>query len=426
MISMKRKCGIVCSKFVLTIILFSATVANAASSYIVTNGNDSGDGTLRNALGSDASVIVIDSSVSTISIESTLEYTSLNPLMILGSGQTVFGEDSNNTLLAITNGADITISNLNFTVDEDFSVDNQGGGKGIFVNVTEDREGIVNVSLRNVKISNVGQHGIHVLDCNVTDCGAGGGGEGSGSDASISVNLVNVTVDNVGNGSFDSDGVRIDDRGEGDIVFNATDSTFTNIGADGVELDEGGAGDVIVKVRNSVFEFNGAYCDGVDVDEPADETCVEDDDGELVLDLDDGFDIDEAGEGSIFGQIKNSTISNNLDEGLDFDEEDEGGINIDITKVDASTNGDEGIKASEENNGNVTIQLRAVTTIDNGDDGIQLEQDHNGDIDVMVNATTSILNKKNGLKVSQDGSGEGSLKVRGSNIDSIKSNVDEI
>ncbi len=426
MLSIKRKCCAISFALIFSSALFSSTVVTAASSYIVTSGGDSGYGTLRDALNSKASVIVIDDAVESISISSTLQYTDSNPLMILGSGQTVFGEDSEKTLLEITDGADLTISNLIFTVDADFSVDNQGGGKGIFVNVPEDREGIVNLSLSNVEVSNVGKHGIHVLDCDAVACGAGGGGNGDGSPASIFVKLVNVIVNNVGNGSFDSDGVRIDDRGEGDIVFNAVDSTFINIGADGVELDEGDAGDVIVNVRNSTFEFNGSYCYGVDIDNPADQTCVEDDDGELVLDLDDGFDIDEAGEGSIRGQIKNSLFNSNLDEGLDFDEEDEGGINIDLIKINASFNGDEGIKVSEEDEGDVAAHLRVVTTTDNGDDGIQLEQAHEGDINVTVNASTSINNEKTGLKVSQDGDGAGSLKVRGSNIDEIKSDVDEI
>ncbi len=426
----KNKWGFLYSTLILTSILFNSTTINAASSYVVDHGGDAGVGTLRDALDSDATVIVIDPSVASIAIESTLVYEGFNPLMIIGSGQTVYGdlEDPLDTLLEVTNGADLSISNLNFTVDTDtdYSADFQGGGKGIFVKVPDDREGTVNLALTHVSVSNVGLHGVHVLDCDVIACGAGGGGAGDGSPASINVSLVNVTVDNVGNGGFDSDGVRVDDRGEGDIIFNAVDSTFINVGADGVELDEGDAGDVIVNVRNSVFENNGAYCFGVDVDEPADPTCVEDDEGELVLDLDDGFDIDEAGEGSISGQITNSLVNDNFDEGLDIDEEDAGDIHLDLGKIMASNNGDEGIKASEEGEGDVTLKLSKVTTMDNDDDGIQLEQEGAGDINVKVNATTSLYNKKVGLKVSQDGTGDGSLKVRGSDIDSIKSDVEEI
>ena len=427
--SMKRKWGVISFTLLLTIVLLNSTVVKSASSYEVTSSDDSGAGTLREALSSGATVISIHESVSIININDTLKYQSTDPLTIIGSGQTVDGNELEDTLLEITNGADLTISNLDFTVNGGYNVlTKQGGGKGIFVNVPANRVGIVNLWLTNVVVSNVGLHGIHVLDCDAVDCGAGSGGEGNGSQASIHVNLRNVTVDNVGNGGFDSDGVRIDDRGKGDIIFNAVGSTFNNIGADGIELDEGGNGDVVVNVRNSVFEFNGAYCDGIDpkAENPADPTCVEDDDGELVLDLDDGFDIDEAGEGSVTGQIKNILISHNLDEGIDIDEEGEGGINIDLVRVEASDNVDEGIKLSEEGNGDVVAHLRRVTTVNNGDDGIQIEQDHEGDIIVTVNSTTSMDNMKKGLKVSQDGSGGGSLKVRGPNIDSIKTNLDEI
>jgi hypothetical protein len=155
------------------------------------------------------------------------------------------------------------------------------------------------------------------------------------------------------------------------------------VGADGVELDEGDDGDVIVEVRNSIFEFNGGYCFPVDPEDenPADPTCVEDDDGKLVLDLDDGFDIDEAGNGSLVGSIRNIWISDNLDEGLDFDEEGDDGINIELVGIEAWGNGDEGIKLSEEDGG----------------DGIQIEQDNAGDINVTVYGTITIDNAKNCL-----------------------------
>ena len=426
MISIIKKCSAISSALILSIILFSSTTVNAAHSYLVTSSDDSGEGSLRDALVSNASIIVIDASVSTISINSTLEYSDSKPLTILGSGQTVFGKNSGSTLLEITKGADLTISNLIFTVNESFSITNQGGGKGIFVNVPEYREGIVNLSLNNVVVSNVGQHGIHVLDCDTVACGAGEGGEGNGSNASIFVNLFNVMINNVGYGSFDSDGVRIDDRSEGDIIFNATNSTFMNIGADGVELDEGGAGDVIINIRNSIFAFNGGYCAGIDVHDPVDQSCVEHDNGKLVLDFDDGVDIDEASEGSIMGQVINSIVSNNFDEGIDFDESGVGDINIDLVKINASSNVDEGTKMSEEDQGNVLVYLYAVTTTNNRDDGIQLEQLNEGEINVMVNSITSIDNSKKGLEVNQNHDGGGCLKIRESNIDEIKSDVKEI
>jgi hypothetical protein len=427
MISMKRRTVAANAALVLSSILFSSTAALAAPAYEVINGDDDGAGSLRDALGSGATVIVIDDSVSAIDIDNTLIYDDEAALKIVGSGQTVLGGDF--TLLAITEGADLTISDLDFEGPGGYDVENQGGGKGIFVDVPDDREGVVSLNLTNVSVSHVGKHGVHVSDCDLAVCGAGGGGGGDGSPASIYARLANVTIDGVGNGGFDADGMRIDDRGDGDILFIAVDSVFVNVGADGVELDEGNDGDVIVEVRNSVFEFNGGYCFPVDPDDPpyADPTCVEDDDGELVLDLDDGFDIDEAGNGSLLGSIRNIWISNNLDEGLDFDEEGDDGINIELVGIEAWGNGDEGVKLSEEDGGDVTARLRSLTVAGNGDDGIQIEQDHAGDINVTVNGTITMDNAKNGLKVVQDGPGGGSLKVRGSDIsDGIDSDVPEI
>ena len=427
MIFMKRKWGITNSVFVLTSILFISPVANAAA-YTVTTNADSGPGSLRAALLSGATLVNIPASVSDIVINSTLSYGNRAPLKIVGSGQTIDGNGGGNTLLNITDGADLTITNLNFTDGGGYDVNNQGGGEGIFIDVSDNNQiGIVNLSLSNVAVTGVGLHGIFVNDCDLLVCGAGGGGGGDGSKVSIHVALTNVTVDDAGNGGFDADGVRINDRNDGDIVFNAVDSTFTNIGADGVELDEGDDGDVVINVRNSVFDNNGGYCVGVPPQFPDDTGCVEDDDGDLVLDLDDGFDIDEAGNGSLSGQVKNVEINDNLDEGLDFDEEGEGSINIDLVSVTAIGNGDEGIKISEENDGDVTANLRTVTVVASGDDGIQIEQDNAGEINVTVNATNTMDNAKKGLKVGQDGSGGGSLKVRGSNIsDGIASDVPEI
>ena len=118
-------------------------------------------------------------------------------------------------ILQITNGADLTISNLSF---------DGGGGKGIFVNVPDTREGVVSVRLSDVSVSGVGNHGVYVSDCTLgDDCGGGG----DGSPASIHVHLTNVLIDGVGNGKADADGVRVDDRNDGDISLSVTNSTFT-------------------------------------------------------------------------------------------------------------------------------------------------------------------------------------------------------
>lgn len=400
------------------ILMPSLTMAAPAAK--VTNGNDYGPGSLRSALESGATKIVIKGSVNTIKVTKTLKYTGTLPLKISGSGQIIDGTMLSNNLapiLEVTQGADLEISNLSFDGGGGYDIFNQGGGKGIFVDVPVTRTGVVNVKLNNVSVTGVGNHGVHVSDCTLgDDCGGGGGGAGDGSPASIYVQLTNVLIDGAGFGKADADGVRIDDRNDGDISFSATNSTFVNVGADGVELDEGNNGNVYLDVRNSTFDRNGEFCAAIDPpvkDGPCDD--------EGVPDVDDGFDVDEAGPGSIFGKIRNVYVTDNFDEGLDFDEEDEGGFELQLINVLAEGNTDEGIKISEENDGDVLATLRSITSQLNN--GAEIEEDDSGDVRVTV--TGSMIHEE--LTVSEDGSGEGTLKVRGSSIDALDlKNVDEI
>ena len=408
--------------------------AHAAAPYMVTNGHDLGKGSLREALGSGASKIIIDSSVSVINIESTLTYNGTAPLVIKGSGQTIDGGGNGNTLLAVTSGADLAVSNLTFTDGAFYGQRWQGGGEGILIEVPLTRTGIVQLKLTGVKVTGVGDHGVHVLDCNLANCGSGGGGAGDGSPASIEVELKNVRISRVGYGYFDADGLRVDERGDGSITLRAVRSRFNNVGADGVELDEGGAGDVVLALNKVRFTRNGAYCDGLpeelpgDADsplaDPRDTGCY--DDGEI--DLDDGFDVDEAGEGSIVGRISNALVSGNFDEGLDFDEEGDGGFDLDLANIRAYRNFDEGIKLSAEDRGDLVARLSRVLVTDSDDDGVQIELDGNGIVDVAVVASVISENAKKDLKVEQSQDApKGMLKVRRSRIAVIDTdNVNEI
>lgn len=420
---MKKHSGQFARSIIFASLALGAASTSASPTYKVTNGQDFGPGSLRAGLESGARKIAISHSVSTINIEDTLTYAETGPLEIRGSGQTIDGGGYGATLLEISNGANLSISNLSFTDGGNFKL-GDGGGEGILLKVPTSRTGTVHLKLSDVTVSGVGDIGVHVLDCDIADCGNGNGGGGDGSPASVNVSLSRVKIDNVGQGSFDADGLRVDERGAGDIVFRASNSSFTNIGADGVELDEGDAGDVKLSVRKVEFSDNGAYCAGVDIDNPQDALCVED--GEL--DLDDGFDVDEAGEGSIVGRITNVMVKDNLDEGLDFDEAGDGGFDITLINVRAFNNEDEGIKLSAEDNGDLKARLHRVVVTDSGDDGVQIEQDGDGVITVNVTASVISDNKKHGLKVEQTlEQPMGALKIRGSNIGDVSTeNVDEI
>lgn len=397
---------------------FTANASALAGRYgYVSNGNNDGQGSLRFALESGAKVIKISPKVSNVVLSEGLQYSRDGRLDIIGSGQTIDGSAlrSNDNILTISNGANLYVSNLSFvgglqSINDDPLT--PVGGKGIYLHIPIERTGRVKVNLNNVSVLRVGNHGVHVSDCSLgDDCGGGSGGAGDGSPASISVILNDVLINGVGFGKADADGVRIDDRAAGDIYFAANNSTFTNIGADGIELDEGGNGSVIADVRNSVFNNNGEYCNLISRFEAG--PC--DDDGER--DVDDGFDIDEAGDGDLYVSVLNTKVMNNFDEGLDFDEEGEGHITIRLATVLVVNNADEGVKASEEGGGNLSADFRRVTVVGNNGskEGVELEEAGVGDVDVVVSSSSLIGADAEALKIEQRDEGEGDIRVRRSN-----------
>lgn len=394
----------------------------AAAPANVTSAADSGPGTLREALASGATNIFIVPSVGNITIDSTLDYAGTAPLSIEGRGQTVTAS-GDFTVLQSSNGGNLKIKRVNFSGTAGYSFANQGTGKGIFIQVPTDRAGIVRLELESVRVTGVANHGIHISDCELGDaCGSGGGGGGDGSPASIQGILNRVVVNDAGNGKFDADGVRFDERNVGDIILQVSSSEFSDVGADGIELDEGQGGDIFVEASNSFFDSNGAYCLGVPEPLDVNEPCVEDDDGELVLDLDDGFDIDEAGDGSILGSFDSLFVMSNLDEGLDFDEEDNGGMDLEYRFIFGENNGDEAIKMSAAGAGDVIAEMRFVNALMNGNDGIEAEvEDGDGEVHLDFRNGTSRGNDGDGIQASQENTtNPGTQKLRGfTDVDSL-------
>jgi hypothetical protein len=328
-------------------------------------------------------------------------------------------------------------------------------GKGIFVDLRDDQTGTVEIDLVNVTVTGTAGHGIHVSDCTLADeCGGGSGGAGDGSPASIMLSLTNVSVIDTAYGRFDADGVRVDERGPGDITFVATSSVFSGVGADGVELDEGQEGDVTATISLSEFTDNGGYCDPglLDAFMPAepegefeegammedaipgpvtgspDDGCFERevgtyDDGsveeyEFAIDVDDGFDIDEADPGSMFVTVTGSVMDGNLDEGFDFDEEDAGDITATYIDTTASGNTDDGYKHSEEGEGGVFGLVSGSSATDNGGVGFVFEEEDAGYVGVAVldSATSGNDDGELGLEVVQEDEGMGNLLVAASDI----------
>ncbi len=447
--------------------LFSGVAAaQPTSSITVTSVEDSGEGSLRAALEQAAATAgparVVIAAAGDIVISESLVYTGEAPLELVGNGQRVRTHE-NVDLLVSANGGNLAVSDLAFEGPGQFSILNRGdvdgatAGKGIFIDVRDDQTGLVELVLDNVIVKGVANHGIHVSDCTLADdCGGGAGGGGEGSPASISVRLNNVTVDGVGNGKFDADGLRVDERGEGDIHLHTIGSEFARVGADGLELDEGQAGSIHATTLRTAFIDNGAYCDPAMLESfmPA-EPEGEFDDGErqpseipqavsgspddgcfeynvdtydsgaveeyeIAIDVDDGIDFDEADDGDLNLTMINSLISGNYDEGVDMDEAGAGGGNLNYINTVAYGNADDGFKMSEEDAGGINGMMLGAVSRDNGGKGAVFEEEDGGDVRVHVADTHTANNDDSddtGLEVVQDDAGEGELIVEASTIE---------
>lgn len=440
-----------------------AAPALADGPIVVTSTADRGEGSLRAALAAadsaTAPVQILFAAQGDVQLETGLVYAGTAPLTLIGSGQTI-STTADETLLTSANGADLSVHDLNFRGAGGYDINNRAdadgsAGKGVFIDVRDDQTGTVTLSLRNVTVAGVANHGVHVSDCSLADdCGGGAGGGGEGSAASIRVILDTVHVDDVGNGAFDADGLRVDERGPGDIHLIARDVVFTNVGADGLELDEGQDGNVVMDVSGARFLDNGGYCDPAllqafmpEVDEAEfdegamqadaipgpisgspDDSCFERvvdlyDDGsveayEFAIDVDDGFDADEAGDGSIHMVLRDTEVSRNLDEGLDFDEAGAGDIVLTVSGLTGAGNADDLVKMSEEDDGHVLAMITDAVLTGNGGVAIVLEEEDAGDVHATLDRVITAGNDDGelGVEVVQDDDGAGLLTLRASYI----------
>lgn len=448
-----------------SILLALAALPSLASApLLVTTGADTGEGSFRAALETASRdtqtrpIFIVTGD--DIDIQTTLAYSGRAPLEIYGNGQTVHARE-NVTLLEISEGADLSVSKLHFKGQGGFSIENRGdedgsGGKGIFLDVRDDQTGVVHMVLENVSVSGVAYHGIHVSDCDLADeCGGGSGGGGDGAPASINAELTDVRIERVGLGSFDADGIRIDERGDGDIRFASYNSVFRKVGADGVELDEGDAGSVYASTVENRFLDNGDYCDPrilhsylpdepdgefddgetSEADLPAavtdspDDRCFEREISlhasgfveayEFSIDLDDGIDIDEAGDGDLVMTMTDSEITGNLDEGVDLDEEDAGNAVISHVRSFADHNTDDGFRTSEAGPGDLIAVVFEVGAWKNGGNGLRFDEAGPGTVAVTIHRVTTAGNddgNETGIRVSREGDGKGTLTVDQSDL----------
>lgn len=339
-----------------------------------------------------------------IALTTTLTHTGSAPLLIDGRGATLVGPDAGSAM-ASTGGADLTITNL--TV--------QGAAEhGIYVEVPGDRTGTISVVVRNVVVRDNGFAGLGVDD-QVHD-----------SPASVSVRILRSTFrgnNTAGVGEdltydeilalADKDGVRVNEGGDGDLRLFILSSNFLENQADGVELDETGNGDVISLVLHSHFDDNGDQLQFPDEVPPG----FPDDPADYEKDLEDGFDIDENDEGSIWAQFVNVTANGNEDEGIDLDETYNGSIRISGNNIVANDNFGAGIQLTESEEqpgteGDVVLNLANVTANDSRDSrGIRIEEFQAGDVLGHIVRAEFDHNDSDGVRVEEYDDGDIDLRI---------------
>lgn len=331
------------------IVLLATSVSMAAADTVrVSNDHDSGPGSFRQALAqADTDVginaIRFDRNY-TVNLRSPLVFHGSQALTIEGEQAVVDGGDiQQGDILTIHSAAPIVLKNIDFR---------NSYANGVVVKVPAEAVGTVSVTLDKVVIKKTALFGLHIDD-NFHEKDEGD----AGSAAGILLNISGSAFIDNGVGELDYDGIRVDERGPGDIVAHISDTRINHNGGDGLELDEGGVGDVIVTMINSHLHENGFF---------------------NQADLDDGLDIDEAGSGDVKLTLIGVLADGNHEQGLDLGERDAGTIELAFFDVSADHNVKEGIKVFEDGDGDILTFFNHVKVPDAGPAGIRIAQSGDG------------------------------------------------
>ena len=210
--------------------------------------------------------------------------------------------------------------------------------------------------------------------------------------------MINCRFIHNGYSVSDRDGLRVNEGGDGDLIITVKYTLAEENGADGIEVDERGAGDVRVDMLGTRLIGNGPF-------DPAD--------------LDDGFDIDEYNDGSIFGTIVLSLANHNREEGFDFNENNAGDLKIDMQLVSAIGNGEEGIDLEEDDDfgggGDLVTVMSNIVTIGNGtgaDGALKIREKEAGNLDVTLTNILSVNNFGSGIFARESQTGNSVVTIK--------------
>ena len=301
-------------------------------------------------------------------------------------------------------------------------------GNGITVKVPDDATGTLVIRLHDVTIRENGLHGILINDQAEYFNDPASTSE-DGSPASLLVEVTDSRFERNGFTLIDSDGLRINEGGEGTLEANVRGTRFTGNGADGLELDERAAGDARFTLRNTELIGNGSFTEE---------------------DLDDGIDVDEAGDGDLIGRFNDVVASRNFEQGVDLNENGggrspghdggrEGGREpsgrdrvrggrrrrravatsmADLVRITTRGNagGDAGLKLREKGEGNLTARMAQVLSVDNRgapeDDpvsGVLLREDEGGNLTAELVDVIARRNGGAGAALEQETPGTGTV-----------------
>jgi hypothetical protein len=357
-------------------VLALAALPALAATVSVTNNNDDGAGSFRAAVeaANDNSAITsirFNRDLGTVALQDTVIYSGAQPLSIDGRGTDIAAAMPETIDLFVADaGGDLTLKNLTF----------QDGDNGVVVEVPALAEGQVSVALFDVTVVDNLRFGLLIDEDPSED-----------EPFAASISLVVSSSHFEGNGlvTDDVDAVRVNERGDGDITAAVINSQFINNGADGFELDEEGLGDATLTALGSSFDDNGVTREGGD----------------------DGLDIDESEDGSIWLNVVDSSFNGSTDDGIGLDESDDGDLHITLVQVEASANDDSGISADEGASGNYEAKFVLVTADENEDKGADMTEAGAGDFDGRAVTSLFSFNDDDGIAVEQLDGGSGALHL---------------
>jgi Right handed beta helix region len=407
----------------------NAVLSHLSGTVRVTRSADDGPGSFRQAIekaNDDPSIrrIQLDAGLGSIRLATPLTYSGSQALVINGEGVRLVGNAlaADGSALVAEGGGDLTIRGLTVT---------GAPGNGITIKVPETATGVFTVRLHELVIRQNGLHGVLINDqAEYFDDPFSESEEGSA--ASVVVDVSDSRFERNGFAMIDSDGIRINEGGEGTLEATIRGSRFVDNGADGVELDERAAGDATFAVRHSSLVGNGSFTsedfdDGIDVDEGGD--------GDLIgrfhdvavnRNFEQGVDLNENGPGSLRAFMVDVRAAQNFEEGIEFEEDDDveggGDIEADLQRVttrrNGSAGGDAGLKLREKGDGNLTARLAHAVSLNNRmtseEDpisGILVQEDESGDLSLDLVQAVARLNSGAGVTLVQEPDGVGQADV---------------